>query len=313
HPNIPRVSDYFGIDENDYLVMDYIAGESLADLLARKKRPTERLVYAWLEQILDALHYCHRHHVLHRDIKPDNIILTPEGKVMLVDFSLVKIYDPRHPRTATIVHGLGTPQYTPLEQYDASMGHTDPRSDVYALGATLYHLLTGHPPQPVSQRILNPATQPPIHELNRRISPWMTRFVGRAMAIHPEDRFGSIREMKRALEQRLAKVRYEQRLAEVEPEPWQTAKRRRSPTSAPPAGRSGRLGRYVHDYTPRVAPVVLPILKPVTVIVLLTVIVTVLLSASSPIVAAAVLGPVVVGGLVYHRIRQLRDHHPPRF
>jgi serine/threonine-protein kinase len=313
HPNIPRVSEYFSIDENDYLVMDYVAGQSLADILARRKRPTERLAYTWLQQILDALHYCHRRHVLHRDIKPDNIILTPEGRVMLVDFSLVKIYDPRNPRTATIVHGLGTPQYTPLEQYDASLGHTDPRSDIYALGATLYHLLTGHPPQPVSQRILNPATQPPIHELNRRISPWMTRFVGKAMAIHPGDRFESAREMRRALKRRLVVVKHEQRIAEVDPQPMRPSDQ--LPASAQPVqqGRSAPVVRYVRNYTPRVAPVLLPILKPVTVIVVLTVAVTLLFSTASTTVAAIALGPVVVGGLIFHRIRRLRDQGPPRF
>jgi serine/threonine protein kinase len=80
HRNLPRFTDYFSIDENDYLVMEYVEGESLEDILARKKRPTEPLVYEWLDQILDALSYCHQHHVLHRDIKPGNIILTPAGR-----------------------------------------------------------------------------------------------------------------------------------------------------------------------------------------------------------------------------------------
>ena len=307
------MSDYFDIDENDYLVMDFIEGESLADTLGHKKRPTERLAYAWLEQILDALDYCHRHQVLHRDVKPANIILTPEGRVMLVDFGLIKVYDPHNPRTATIVRGLGTPEYTPLEQYDAGAGHTDARSDIYGLGATLYHLLTGQAPQPVSQRILNPATQPPLQELNPKISTWMAQFVGRAMAIHPQDRFESVREMQRELDQHLFKLKRASRAARVRPST------RRLPMSEPAESKAAsgrpiaRPRRYVEEYTPRVAPVVMPMLVPVTVIVVLTVFVTVLLSTSSATVSALVVGPLIVGGMIYHQVRQHRRRGPPRY
>ena len=313
HGNIPRVSDYFDIDENDYLVMDFIEGESLADILNRMKRPTERLVYAWLEQILDALDCCHRHQVLHRDIKPANIILTPEGQVMLVDFSLVKVYDPRNPRTATIVRGLGTPEYTPLEQYDSGGGHTDTRSDIYALGATLHHLLTGQAPQPVSQRILNPDTQPALQELNPKISPWMAQFVQRAMAIHPQDRFESVREMRRELDKRLFKLKRESRAASVRHRAAHDDRREPAEPPAPPARRPPWARHYVEEYTPRLAPVVLPILVPVTVIVVLAVFVTVLLSTSSTTVSALVIGPLILGGMIYHKIRQHRQQGPPRY
>jgi len=317
HRNLPHVSEYFSIDENDYLVMDYIAGESLADILARNKRPTERLVYSWLKQILDALDYCHRNHVIHRDIKPANIVLTPEGQVMLVDFSLVKMVDPKNPRTATIVRGLGTPEYTPLEQYDASMGHTDERSDIYALGATLYHLLTGHSPQPVSQRILNPDTQPSIRQLNARISPWMTQFVRRAMAIRPEERFQSTREMRTALERRLATLKQQ-------PSSSNAPKRSAQPSSPTESRRYRRARRsprtatqyakrYLEENAPKLAPVILPMLVPVSVIVVLTVAVTVLLSTSSVAASVLVLAPLVLGGTLYHQIRNKRQGGPPRF
>ena len=207
HPNLPHVSDYFSIDENDYLIMDYIEGESLAQVLSRQQQPTEDQIYYWIAQILDALAYCHDHNVLHRDVKPANLILTPEGKLMLVDFSLVKLLDPHNPRTATIVRGVGTPQYTPLEQYDASMGHTDARSDIYALGATLYHVLTGQAPQPVSQRILNPDTQRALQELDLDGSPWMAKFVQKAMTIRPQDRYQSAGEMRQELETQLFKLK----------------------------------------------------------------------------------------------------------
>ena len=213
HQNLPHVSDYFSVDEYDYLVMDYVEGESLADVLDRKKRPTEPLALDWLAQILDALTYCHSHHIVHRDIKPANLILTPDGRIVLVDFGLVKMVDPHNPQTATIVRGLGTPQYTPLEQYDHSVGHTDARSDIYALGATFYHLLTGRAPQPVSQRILNPEAQSPIQQANPKVSTWMARYVQKAMSIRPEDRHETTREMKRELESRVFKLKTTSRSA----------------------------------------------------------------------------------------------------
>ena len=230
HPNLPHVSDYFSVDEYDYLVMDYVEGESLADILNRKKRPTEPLALDWLAQIVDALTYCHSHHIVHRDIKPANLILTPDGRVVLVDFGLVKMVDPHNPKTATIVRGLGTPQYTPLEQYDHSVGHTDARSDIYALGATFYHLLTGRAPQPVSQRILNPDSQPPIQQANPKVSTWMARYVQKAMAIRPEDRHKTTREMKRELESRVFKLKTTSR-------------------SAAPAGQPATESRAAHTHT----------------------------------------------------------------
>ena len=133
------------------------------------------------------------------------------------------------------------------------------------------------------------------------------------LAIHPGDRFESVRQMQRALDRRLAEVKLEQRSAQVSTPPWQPVKRR--PSSAPRGveREPGLLGRYLRDYSPHVTPVVLPILKPVTVIVVLTVVVTALFSTSSAVVAGAILGPFVVGGLIYHRIRRLRNREPPRF
>jgi len=311
HKNLPHVSDYFSIDENDYLVMDYIQGESLADLLGRKKRPTERLLYIWLDQILDALEYCHRHHVLHRDIKPANIILTSEGKVMLVDFGLVKFLDPHNPRTATIVRGLGTPEYTPLEQYDASMGHTDARSDIYALGATLYHLLTGRPPQPVSQRILKPDTHPDIRELNPKISAWMSVFVRKAMAVRPENRYQSAGEMRRDLRTQVFKVRRHSAVGSAPLRAPQTVRRQYRHGARKSAGRSSRRSRTRSGA--RWLPVLLPIAVPVGVVLFLTVTVTLISLATSSIVTAAVVAsPLIFLGLAYYALVSGRRSGPPR-
>ena len=147
HPNLPKVSDYFSDGGNEYIVMEYVEGEDLASVLARHGGPLpEQSVLPWADQVLDALEYLHGQRpnpILHRDIKPANIILTPQGRIKLVDFGLVKLLDPNNPHTATAMKGMGTPEYTPLEQYASGVGHTDARSDIYALGATLYHLLTG--------------------------------------------------------------------------------------------------------------------------------------------------------------------------
>lgn len=334
HKNLPHVNDYFSIDENDYLVMDYIEGESLADILKSKKRPTEALMYTWLEQILDALSYCHSQNVIHRDIKPANIVLTPEGRVMLVDFGLVKIVDPHNPRTATIVHGLGTPEYTPLEQYDPSLGHTDERSDVYALGATMYHLLTGRPPQPVSQRILKPDTQPNMRELNPKVSSWMIAFVQKAMSIRPEDRYQSVGEMKRDLEARVFKVKQQPRTA---------AHRTRAQTAQPAASsaprrapkpqteqRQFRFGPSQPKRTTQQAPQQQPATQPppapkpltplaqmaipvVTISAAVAVVVLLSVASSSFWGAVLVFGPLILGGLAYGQFIAGRHRRPPRF
>ncbi|RME46565.1 MAG: serine/threonine protein kinase, partial [Caldilineae bacterium] len=154
HPGLPKVSDYFSDEAGgrDYLVMDYVPGQNLEQLVRNARREKEFLaeetVLAWLDQLCDILTYLHTRNpiVLHRDIKPANIKLTPENRLKLVDFGLARPFDPADPRTITGLQGLGSLPYTPLEQYVGHVGHTDARADLYALGATAYHLLTGQPP-----------------------------------------------------------------------------------------------------------------------------------------------------------------------
>jgi serine/threonine-protein kinase len=344
HRNLPHVSDYFSIDENDYLVMDYIAGESLGSILARKKRPTEPLASDWLSQILEALDYCHQHHVLHRDVKPANLILTPEGRITLVDFGLVKLVDPHNPRTATIVRGLGTPQYTPLEQYDANRGHTDARSDIYALGATFYHLLTGRAPQPVSQRILNPDTQAPLQQINPKVSPWMAHFVAKAMAIRPEERYQSTSEMRRELDTRVFKLKRAgqattttQATAKAKPRTKVTARRPAARAASRRAQKtrthlaSKRKGTTQRQHRPltgrttsqdvddmretvrRLMPIALPVAVPVAVIFTLTVVVSIIFATGSTLLAAAVIAPLVFSAWTYYKLKSGRSKKPPRF
>lgn len=205
HPNLPKVSDHFSEGERDYLVMDYVAGADLQslldDALRQGHRLTEKQVLEWARQLCDALEYLHSQDppVLHRDIKPANIRLTASGMLKLVDFGLVKLMEPDQTRTITVMQGRGTANYTPLEQYGGETGHTDTRADIYALGATLYHLLTGKAPPPAKDRFLRPNSLTPAQELNPSISSRTDAVVGWALAMHPDDRPPNIGYFRNAL------------------------------------------------------------------------------------------------------------------
>ncbi len=199
HPSLVRVTDYFGWNENVYLVMDFVEGEDLANLIYREGAQSEEQVLAWAEQLLDALAYCHKKGVLHRDIKPQNIVITPEGKAVLVDFGLVKLWNPQDPETRTVMRGAGTPEYAPPEQYDMGVGHTDPRSDIYSIGATLYQALTGQAPPTATQRMASPASFVTPRRVNIAVSSTIEKIVLKALEIAMENRYQSADEMLQAL------------------------------------------------------------------------------------------------------------------
>lgn len=193
HPNLPKVSDFFSIRDRDYLVMDFVPGKDLRQLMIEARQAgtflPEEDVLDWANQLSDALKYLHTQEqpILHRDIKPSNLKLTPGGLVKLVDFGLVKLLAPGEV-TITILQGQGTALYTPLEQYGGDSAHTDARSDIYALGGTLYHLLTNEPPINVRDRFLNPGSLPRIREINPNVSVRTERAIHWALQLHPEDR-----------------------------------------------------------------------------------------------------------------------------
>ncbi|MBN2548146.1 MAG: protein kinase [Anaerolineales bacterium] len=197
HPSLPRVTDHFVIvGQGQYLVMDFVEGEDLLSLVKRTGAIQPEQALSWIAQVADALTYIHSRKppVVHRDIKPANIRITPDGKAMLVDFGLVKLYDP-DTRTALGARAV-TPGYAPPEQY--GQGRTDARTDLYALGATLYNILTGRDPLESVRRMAGERLTP-ANEVNPLVPAHAVQVIEKAMAMDPEQRFQTAAEFKAAL------------------------------------------------------------------------------------------------------------------
>jgi len=199
HACLVNVTDFFEQGGNAYLVMTFVEGENLAARIQQFGALPETEVVALAQQLLDALAYCHDQGIIHRDIKPQNVIIRPDGRPVLVDFGLVKLWDPSDPRTRTAMRGMGTPEYAPPEQYEVAASHTDPRSDIYSLGATLYHALTGQAPPTATLRIASPDAFRPPRLLNPNVTPNTEAVILRATELSLNRRFSSAREMAAAL------------------------------------------------------------------------------------------------------------------
>jgi len=206
HPSLPRVSDYFTEGERAFLVMQFVEGVDLARIIAQQPGPFPlESVVAWADQLLDALIYLHTRdrQIIHRDIKPHNLKLTPEGQIALLDFGLAKAQQLRDvgATSSAAIYGY-TKQYAPLEQIqDSAIG---PQSDIYALGATLYHLLTGvKPPDALSRASALIQGQPdplrPANEVHWAIGSEISGILNRAMAQNAADRYASASEFRDAL------------------------------------------------------------------------------------------------------------------
>ena len=193
--NLPRVSDHFVIEpQGQYLVMDYVDGEDLRQRLDRLGLLPEQEVIIIGVAICDAISYMHTRQpmILHRDIKPGNVRITPNGHIYLVDFGLAKVVEGRE-ATHTGARAM-TPGYSPPEQYGSA--RTDPRSDIYSLGATLYCALTNAIPEDGLDRAMNRVNLTPIQKLNPRVSDQVANIINKCLEIQPRDRYQSAEELR---------------------------------------------------------------------------------------------------------------------
>lgn len=244
HPNLPRVTDFFTLPvQGQYLVMDFIEGYDLQTILNRVGQPLlESQVLIWMDQVCDALTYLHNQSppIIHRDIKPANIRITPGNQAMLVDFGIAKIYDPD---SKTILGAQAvTASYSPVEQYGQDGGghiRTDARTDIYALGATLYTLLTNQlPPESIARVMGAPLPRP--CQINPKISPQVEEAISRAMALMAADRYAHVSEFRQALK----KTRAAKHLAFPGAEAASTSPQSVTNGSAPPyAAEPGQPGK----------------------------------------------------------------------
>jgi serine/threonine protein kinase len=198
HPNLPRVSDHFVIGEQaQYLVMDFIEGEDLRQRMDRMGTIGDDDAILIGAAMCDALEYLHtrKPSILHRDVKPGNVKITPDGHIYLVDFGLAKVMQGTE-ATTTGARAM-TPGYSPPEQYGTA--RTDPRTDVYSLGATLYAALTGIIPEDGLARAMDNAQLTPLRKHNSRVSRRLAAVIEKAMAVDPSDRYQRAEEFKQAL------------------------------------------------------------------------------------------------------------------
>jgi tRNA A-37 threonylcarbamoyl transferase component Bud32 len=189
HSNLPKVTDHFVWETGRFLVEELVEGRTLEEILEDQCPRTEREVLDWALQICDALEYLHDRGIVYRDMKPSNVILSAGGTIKLVDFGIIRFFTMGKPRDTVI---MGTPGFAAPEQYGADQ--TDPRSDIFSLGAMIHHLITGHDPSK------SPFVFPPVRTLNPAISAQMEEVLHKALALDPSLRFQSMGEMRRALQ-----------------------------------------------------------------------------------------------------------------
>src|SRR5215510_8297538 len=204
HAALPRVTDYFIEEQRVFLVMQFIGGDDVAEIIARQPGPMPpNTVIAWADQLLDALIYLHtrERQIIHRDIKPHNLKLTSSGSIALLDFGLAKSDSDSTGDSWTSVFGF-TRRYSPPEQMQDQ--GTTPRSDIYALGATLYHLLTGvKPPDAlVRTKAISKGQPDPLllaNEIHGAVGPEVAIILEKALELDPNRRYENAHEFRQAL------------------------------------------------------------------------------------------------------------------
>ena len=189
HPSLPRIVDIIDNGITIYVVMDYIEGESLDKILSEYGAQPEELVVNWAKQLCDALSYLHsqKPSIIYRDMKPANVMLKPEGNIKIIDFGIAREYKEQNLADTTV---LGTKGYAPPEQYS---GQTDPRSDIFALGMTMHHLLTGVDPR-------NGEPYAPVRQWNPELSEGIEIIIDRCVEPAAENRYQSCADLLSDLE-----------------------------------------------------------------------------------------------------------------
>ena len=192
HPNLPSIIDVIDTDDTFLIVMDYIEGNSLSSALEEYGAQPQEYVIEWAKQLCDVLGYLHTRTpaIIYRDMKPANVMLKPDGNLTLIDFGTAREYKEKNLADTTC---LGTIGYAAPEQF-GGMGQTDARTDIYCLGATLYHLVTGcNPSEP-------PYEMKPIREINPSLSSGLEKIILKCTQRNPDDRYQSCAELMYALE-----------------------------------------------------------------------------------------------------------------
>lgn len=192
HPNLPSIIDVIDNDDSFIIIMDYIQGNSLNKALKEYGAQPQEYVIEWAKQLCDVLGYLHSRKppIIYRDMKPSNIMLKPDGNITLIDFGTAREFKEKNLADTTC---LGTVGYAAPEQF-GGMGQTDARTDIYCLGATLYHLVTGcNPSEP-------PYEMKPIREINPSLSSGLERIILKCTQRNPEDRYQSAAELMYALD-----------------------------------------------------------------------------------------------------------------
>ncbi len=197
HANLPQAQSAFEQNGRWYFAMEFIEGENLLQRLSARGRSFEEaVVLEWARQLCEVLEYLHTQQppIIFRDLKPANIMVTPANQIKLIDFGIARFFKPNQTRDTT---PWGSHEYAALEQFGNAQ--TDARTDIHALGATLYHLLTGNPPPKASERALDPQLLISALRANKNVSARTSSVLEKALAVHPNSRYPSVRELRAAL------------------------------------------------------------------------------------------------------------------